>query len=303
MTGIHTLTAMPTNRKPAELKPSTLVARLNAQSDGNSFAFIYLTNECQLRCAHCSFQSGPGYSHTRIDGSLLLRAMEELKGIRDITISGGEPMLHPDFRTILHKAAQQARVVYVLSNGISLVGKNSITALARRNDLRGLKKKLRTALHDLPDHVHILFPLDTFHLRAFRRYDFFLKGLSAVVRERQRLCLKPALGFLSNEVSPRISDELIKRFSVASCTHRGTALFAPWRKSKTVQEWYYSHPLNRRPFAGGVYINYKGVYLNEASLLMDLREGIPTDLKIGMLSNAPGEHNQLERVYRGGLFF
>ena len=48
------------------------------------------------------------------------------------------------------------------------------------------------------------------------------------------------------------------------------------------------------PFAGGLYINFKGVYLNEASLLMDLREGIATDLKIGELNQNESKKNQLE---------
>jgi hypothetical protein len=61
--------------------------------------------------------------------------------------------------------------------------------------------------------------------------------------------------------------------------------------------------LNKTPFAGGLYINFKGVYLNEASLLMDLREGIATDLKMGVLNHNESERNQLEMLYKGVVFF
>jgi hypothetical protein len=67
-----------------------------------------------------------------------------------------------------------------------------------------------------------------------------------------------------------------------------------------VLDWYSLHPINRTPFAGGLYLNYKGVYLNEASLLLDLREGIATRLKIGRLSPAGSDHRQLEKLSSAG---
>ena len=63
------------------------------------------------------------------------------------------------------------------------------------------------------------------------------------------------------------------------------------------------HPLNRTLFSGGLYINFKGVYLNEASLLMDLREGIVTDLKIGRLEHGKSDKNQLEMLYERVVCF
>lgn len=290
--------AMSTHRKPENLKVSPLVARLNARSDGRSFAFIYLTNECQLRCAHCSFQSGPKKNRTRINGGVLMGVLDELQGIRDISITGGEPTLHPDFRTVLHKAARQAQDVYMLSNGIGLIGMEGIRRAAKRNDHAGLAPRLHSVLDELPANVSILFPLDTFHINAFRPYAFFLEVLSAVARERYRLHRRPAVGFLSNEVTPEKSYELMHKFSVESCTHVGTALFAPWRQSGALREWYCTHPLNSRPFPGGIYINYKGVYLNEASLLVDLREGIETDLKIGAVTSPRGGYRRLESMCR-----
>lgn len=278
--------------------PSPLLQRLNAQSGDRSFAFIYITNECQLNCAHCSFQSRPSQPHTRVDEKVLLRALDELRGIRNITLTGGEPTLHPGFKAILSKAAESTDIVYVMTNGINLVGKDRLRYLDKRNDQNELVKRLKDSLKSFPENVHLFFPLDSFHLKTFKPFGFLIQGLSVLAGEWNQVEDKPFVGFLSNEVSKEKSQELIERFAVESSTHTGTALFAPWRKANNVKEWYLMHPLNRTPFTGGLYMNYKGVYLNEASLIMDLREEICTDLKIGKLNPNSKEKNQLEMLYK-----
>ena len=283
--------------------PSPLVRKLNAHSGDHSFAFIYVTNECQLNCAHCSFQSSPMQLHTRMDERVILRALDELKGIKDITLTGGEPTLHPAFETILSKAAEHARIVYVMTNGINLVGKGRLRYLNNKEDQNGLVKRLKDSLESFPENVHLFFPLDSFHLKTFKPFYFLIKGLAALAGEWNHMPEKAFIGFISNEVSKGKSQELIEKFGVESCTHIGTALFAPWRKAHNVREWYLMHSLNRTPFAGGLYINFKGVYLNEASLLIDLREGIANDLKIGKLSCNGSEKNQLEMLYERVVFF
>lgn len=279
------------------LRPSPLVKKLNAGSNDRSFAFIYLTNECQLNCLHCSFKSTPRQPHTRLGEMVLLSALDELKGIKDITLTGGEPTLHPDFEILLSKAAENAGIVYVMTNGISLVGKNRLRYLEKEKDTIGLIKKLKKSLNSIPDNVHFFFPLDRFHLKTCRPFYFLIQGLATLAREWNRIPEKPFIGFLSNEISREKSQELIEKFEIGAFTHIGTAMFAPWRKADTIREWYLRHPLNRTPFAGGLYINFKGVYLNEASLLMDLREGSVTDLKIGMLEHGKRDKNQLEMLY------
>jgi len=283
--------------------PSPLVRKLNAQSGDRSFAFIYVTNECQLNCTHCSFQSSPVQPHTRVDEKVILRILDELKGIRDITLTGGEPTLHPAFEKILSKAAENARIVYVMTNGINLVGKDRLRYFSKKEDHNGLVKRLEDSLESFPENVHLFFPLDSFHLKTFKPFSFLIQGLAALAREWNHMPEKAFIGFISNEVSKEKSQEFIEKFTVESCTHIGTALFAPWRKASNVWEWYLIHSLNRTPFTGGLYINFKGVYLNEASLLVDLREGIVTDLKIGKLSCNESEKNQLEMLYKRVVFF
>ncbi|MCX5894935.1 MAG: hypothetical protein NTZ51_03755 [Proteobacteria bacterium] len=66
-----------------------LVKKLDARSSRRSFAFLYITNECNLTCAHCSFQSAPDKKYSHMDTGLLLRLMDELQGVHDITLTGG----------------------------------------------------------------------------------------------------------------------------------------------------------------------------------------------------------------------
>jgi len=225
--------------------PSPLVRKLNDQSGGRSFAFIYITNECQLNCTHCSFQSTVAKQHTRVDEEVILKAIDELRGIRDITLTGGEPTLHPSFKTILYKAAEKAKFVYLMTNGIELVGKDRLKYLFKREDKKVLVKVLKDFLESFPENIHFLFPLDSFHLKAFKPFRFLIEGLAILARQFNKTPERAFIGFISNEVSREKSQELIDKFKVVSSTHIGTALFAPWRKANRVKEWFLIHSLKR----------------------------------------------------------
>jgi organic radical activating enzyme len=278
-----------------------LVKMLDARSARRSFAFLYITNLCNLTCAHCSFQSAPDKKQSHMDTGLVLRLLDELYGIHDITITGGEPLLHPDFSQILSHAARSAAIVYMMTNGIALIGEEHLSKLAKAKNLPGLKHKLKKVLNGFPENLHLFFPLDTFHLQALRRYGFLLQGLAELAAEWNTIADKPSIGFLCNEVSQPVSEKLCKEFNAELYCHIGTAIFSPWRKVKSIYPWYLAHPLNQMPFPGGMYINYKGVYLNEAALLLDLREGIETPLKLGIPQQENQNKQQLLDLYRKAL--
>ena len=79
------------------------------------------TNECNLRCLHCSSDSGHASS-----GELQTREVFDLIdqladcGVIDLGISGGEPFLRPDLFDIVTYARQKGFTVGVGSNGTSL---------------------------------------------------------------------------------------------------------------------------------------------------------------------------------------
>jgi hypothetical protein len=280
---------------------TTLVKRLDSQSARRSFTFLYITNECNLTCTHCSFQSAPGKPETHLDTGLALHLIDELSGIHDITITGGEPLLHPGFPHILSHASHNASIVYVMTNGINLVGKERLKTLANNDDGATLKRILIKSMAQFPENLHLFFPLDSFHISACKQFSFLLRGLVEVAHEWNAKPERPYIGFLSNEMSQAESKKRITQYKAGFYTHIGTATFSPWRNAVNIYRWYMTHPLNHTPFPGGVYINYKGVYLSEAALLLDLREGIETPLKIGTLNPASRDTHQLCELYKRAL--
>ncbi len=93
--------------------------------------YIHLTKRCNLTCPHCYLDSS---KHADLPTSLVLRIIDELRdsGGSSVTLSGGEPFLHPDIKDILRYAASKARV-QLLSNGI-LIDKNWASFLAEEVD-------------------------------------------------------------------------------------------------------------------------------------------------------------------------
>lgn len=69
------------------------------------YLFIELTNSCNLYCLHCGSSCGDG-EKIHMDTQLLLDTLETVaEDFSDclpmICLTGGEPMLHPDFRTVV----------------------------------------------------------------------------------------------------------------------------------------------------------------------------------------------------------
>jgi MoaA/NifB/PqqE/SkfB family radical SAM enzyme len=75
--------------------------------------YLYITGKCNFRCAHC-FSSKLEKEH--IETRRLMRLLENVRRIPQITISGGEPTLHPNFLIIIRKAAKVANCVYIDTN-------------------------------------------------------------------------------------------------------------------------------------------------------------------------------------------
>jgi len=51
-----------------------------------------------------------------MDERVVIDLLDELRGVGDITITGGEPTLHPGFMPIVMCSAERARVVYLMTN-------------------------------------------------------------------------------------------------------------------------------------------------------------------------------------------
>lgn len=98
--------------------------------EGYRMLNIYLTNACNLRCAHCFMRSGQPLEN-ELPKEEWLRILTEFKaeGGQSATFSGGEPLMNRDFDTILRHASSIGLATTVLSNGI-LWTKDRIRSLA-----------------------------------------------------------------------------------------------------------------------------------------------------------------------------
>lgn len=75
-----------------------------------TYLFLELTSFCNLHCRHCGSGCG-GNIGMHIDTNMLFNALETVAEDFDrnsvmICITGGEPMLHPNFRDIVRKTAE-----------------------------------------------------------------------------------------------------------------------------------------------------------------------------------------------------
>jgi MoaA/NifB/PqqE/SkfB family radical SAM enzyme len=80
---------------------------------------LYLTERCNSRCATCDY-----WRHGRLDMGLasisrLLPSIEEL-GTRLVVLSGGEPLLHPEWDAIARLLKSKGLAVWLLTSGLSL---------------------------------------------------------------------------------------------------------------------------------------------------------------------------------------
>ncbi|MGG4442474.1 radical SAM protein [Brevibacillus fortis] len=77
---------------------------------------LWLTDYCNLACKYCYAMPFQG---KRIDTGRVLELIDELieLGVFDLTLAGGEPLLHPDVMDIIHHSVKGGLRVGVLTNG------------------------------------------------------------------------------------------------------------------------------------------------------------------------------------------
>lgn len=85
------------------------------------FITLAMTNACNLKCRHCWPDSGSIRSFPPVPTQILKRLISEIAGLgaEEICLAGGEPLIHPDWYTILLLACGQAQIenVTLQTNG------------------------------------------------------------------------------------------------------------------------------------------------------------------------------------------
>jgi SynChlorMet cassette radical SAM/SPASM protein ScmF len=84
--------------------------------------YVYLTNGCNLACRHCwlspSYQPNGG-TGGHLDFELFKSAIEEglPLGLRNVKLTGGEPLLHPDFKRMVDLLQEKELSLTIETNG------------------------------------------------------------------------------------------------------------------------------------------------------------------------------------------
>lgn len=83
--------------------------------------FLETTDRCNLRCKHCYNDSGYA-KHAYLSFERIRDLITELSenNVPKISISGGEPLLHPDIRAILSLAPEKQVDIQLITNGTLL---------------------------------------------------------------------------------------------------------------------------------------------------------------------------------------
>jgi uncharacterized protein len=91
--------------------------------------FIHITRRCNLKCPHCYISATD--RQTDLPTTAIVSLIDTLieQGGEGVTISGGEPLIHPEIKQILAYASKQL-TVRLLTNG-SLIDKQMAAFLAK----------------------------------------------------------------------------------------------------------------------------------------------------------------------------
>jgi len=90
--------------------------------------YLYLTTGCNLACRHCwitpNFTKGGLQPGQYLDLELLRQAILTARpmGLRSVKLTGGEPLLHPDFIAITRLLAEQELPFHMETNGTLIDG-------------------------------------------------------------------------------------------------------------------------------------------------------------------------------------
>ncbi len=84
------------------------------------YAYLHICDGCNLRCKTCYYS--PTSAYICMDSEVAIRAVELLAeaGARSITVSGGEPLLHPNVISILRTIKENGLKAQLVTNGILL---------------------------------------------------------------------------------------------------------------------------------------------------------------------------------------
>jgi radical SAM protein with 4Fe4S-binding SPASM domain len=88
-----------------------------------SWAVVEITNFCNFNCVWCYAKSSPNGQHMSIERAKKLIHILANTGLKQITFSGGEPLLYPHLKEVIKFAKNRGLIVHINTNGYLLTKK------------------------------------------------------------------------------------------------------------------------------------------------------------------------------------
>ena len=97
--------------------PSTALTLQERAPEPRSL-FLHLTRRCNLSCLHCYAGDSSRGTPMDLPSGMVLGLLDKLKALggRAVTLSGGEPLLHPEIKSIIAHAGPELEIRF-LTNG------------------------------------------------------------------------------------------------------------------------------------------------------------------------------------------
>ena len=187
---------------------------------------IDLTSECNERCVHCYV---PKNRHFYIDAKKACEVLDqfrEMNGLQ-VTLSGGECLLHPDFELIIRHARGLGLSVSVLSN-LTLLSDNT-AELFKEMNLSLVQTSLYSMngdIHDDVTGVHGSFTKTKRAIEKLHRLDVPVqiacpcmklnyRGYREVIKYAQSMKMKSVTDFIMMARSDGTTDNLKQRLNLS----------------------------------------------------------------------------------------
>lgn len=186
--------------------------------------FLFLTQRCNLACAHCYVSASP-WTGLDMELTTARAALQIFRGldIQDVRLTGGEPTIHPAFEEVLATARAAGFAVGLLTNGAKLMrlawGRRIVSQIARCwVSVYGMTAEIHRAVGGAaaPDFERLLGCVG-----AYGQLGHSI-GLSVLVT--------PGSARFANEMMSKASHAGVRRlrFIPAQPDGRGSSLSATW---------------------------------------------------------------------------
>ena len=156
---------------------------------------IAITDQCNLSCLHCWIDAEKAPHRTVVQTSDLIAVINTFADIggKGIRVTGGEPLLHPDFSRVIRHISSLGLDVHIQTNAtihcpVLIEVLNQATNIDVQISLDGATEKTHDALRGLGTFAHTLSCLKTIkHAGHSDRISLFFTEMQHNIHELPEL--------------------------------------------------------------------------------------------------------------------